>query len=289
MAGDDLHDGHGHSQPLSGELERRPDRKRGLGPFVTFIESERPNGVVATWESRRHRKSDRGGRAGPRGTWWAPRSRGWWIGVLFAVGSILFALGAAPGYVNVVGTRADSITFFVGSLFFTAAGFLQYRESVDFGAAEGVPHGWGRVFFFGPRQIDWWASAIQLIGTLFFNVSTANAVRIDLSTSAALHHVWRPDALGSVCFLVASSLAWFEVCHGWGSWSPRDLSWWITLLNLVGSVAFGVSAVAAYIVPMTGQLWNVELTNLGTFVGAVCFLAGAILLLPERTLASGAS
>jgi hypothetical protein len=287
MAADDLDDGYGHSQPLSGGLDLRPDRTRGFGPFVTFIESERPNGVVARWESRRHRKSDIGHRAGSRGTGWSPRSPGWWIGVLFAVGSVLFALGAVPGYVNVVGARTDSITFFVGSLFFTAAGFLQYRESVDFGEAEGVPSGWKRVFFFGPRQIDWWASAIQLIGTVFFNVSTANAVRIDLSTSAAVHHVWRPDALGSVCFLVASSLAWFEVCHGWGSWLPRDLSWWITLLNLVGSVAFGVSAVAAYIVPTTGQLWNVELTNLGTFVGAVCFLAGAILLFPERNLASG--
>ncbi len=26
-----------------------------------------------------------------------------------------------------------------------------------------------------------------------------------------------------------------------------------------------------------------SLSNLGTFIGAVCFLAGAILLLPERT------
>jgi hypothetical protein len=55
------------------------------------------------------------------------------------------------------------------------------------------------------------------------------------------------------------------------------------LLNLVGSIAFGVSAVASYIVPATGQLRNVELSNLGTFVGALCFLIGAILLLPERT------
>jgi hypothetical protein len=51
----------------------------------------------------------------------------------------------------------------------------------------------------------------------------------------------------------------------------------------VGSIAFGASAIASYIVPSTGQLWNVELTNLGTFVGAICFLVGAILLLPERT------
>ena len=51
----------------------------------------------------------------------------------------------------------------------------------------------------------------------------------------------------------------------------------------MGSVAFGVSAVASY-VTSSGQLLSVALTNLGTFVGAVCFLIGAVLLLPERTL-----
>ena len=57
------------------------------------------------------------------------------------------------------------------------------------------------------------------------------------------------------------------------------------MLNLVGSIAFGVSAVASY-VTSSGQLLSVALTNLGTFVGAICFLVGAILLLPERTLES---
>jgi len=37
------------------------------------------------------------------------------------------------------------------------------------------------------------------------------------------------------------------------------------------------------VVPATGQIRNAELSNLGTFVGALCFLAGAVLLLPERT------
>jgi hypothetical protein len=50
----------------------------------------------------------------------------------------------------------------------------------------------------------------------------------------------------------------------------------------VGSVAFGASAIASYVTP-NGQMLSVALTNLGTFVGAVCFLAGAALLLPERT------
>ncbi len=34
---------------------------------------------------------------------------------------------------------------------------------------------------------------------------------------------------------------------------------------------------------MTGQLINAERATLWTLVGAVCFLIGAVLLLPERT------
>ena len=262
-------------------VKDRGGREGGVGPFVTFVENVRPNGVVARWESRDHRKHLHGTlAAGP--TWWAPRARGWWIAVLFAVGSLLFALGALPGYASAVGTRWDTVTFFVGSLFFTAAAFLTYREAVDAGPqAPGAAR--RRFFVFQPRRIDWWATAVQLVGTLYFNISTGNAMRVDLSAQAANQHVWRPDAVGSICFLVASALAWFEVCHGWVAWRPRSWSWWITLANLIGSVAFGVSAVAGYVNPATGQLHNAERSNLGTFIGAVCFFAGALLLLPERT------
>jgi len=258
-------------------------RSRGFGPFVTLVESERPGELIERWDSRRHRKQAEIGKGGT--TWWAPRARGWWIGVLFAVGSVLFALGAVPGYAGAVGDSADAITFFVGSIFFTTAGFLQYREVVDTGP-DGPQRGWARVLNYSPSRIDWWATTIQLAGTLFFNVSTGHAMTTDLSAVAARQHVWRPDAFGSVCFLVASALAWFEVTHGWGSWDPRSLSWWIPLANLVGSVAFGVSAVAAFVIPANGDLLNVELSNLGTFVGALCFLGGALLLLPERTQSS---
>lgn len=205
--------------------------------------------------------------------------------MLFAVGSTLFALGAVPGFAGAAGVRADSVTFFVGSIFFTTAALLQYLETVD-----AVPNrsrqGWVRLFTYQSDRIDWWACAVQLVGTVYFNVSTGAAVSDNLSTEAARHHVWRPDAIGSVCFLVASALAWFEVCHGWGRWSPGDVSWWITALNLAGSVAFGASAVASYVVPSTGAVWNAQLSNLGTLVGALCFLVGAVLLLPERTAAT---
>ncbi len=270
--------------PPSGVAAGRPVRRSGgPGPFVTFIEYERPDGMVARWESRRHRKQEAGpGR--PGSTWWAPSARGWWIGVLFAVGSLLFALGATPGFVSAAGTKADAVTFFVGSLFFTSAAFLQYREAVD---DTGPPGPAGRTFVFRPGSIAWLATAVQLAGTLWFNLSTGFATADDLGASALRQHVWRPDALGSICFLVASGLAWFEACHGWAAWSPRSIGWWITLLNLAGSVAFGGSAVAAFVVPSTGRLLDEQLSNLGTFVGAICFLAGALLLLPERTGSPG--
>jgi hypothetical protein len=256
-------------------------RHHGLGG-ITYVDHRRPDGLVVRWESRHHRKHL--AHAGADGsTWWAPRARGWWIAVLFAVGSVLFALGSVPGYGSAVGARWDSVTYFIGSLFFTSAAFLTYREAVDAapGAQDNPAH--RRFFVYQPERIDWWATAVQFAGTLYFNVSTGVAVSADLTAQAAHQHVWRPDAIGSACFLVASLLAWYEACHGWAAWRPHSRSWWITLVNLLGSVAFGLSAVAGYISPATGQVRNLAGANLTTFAGAVCFLVGAVLLLPERT------
>jgi len=272
---------HADAEPPLTPAQPETTQERGFGPFVTFVVRKRPDGVIAHWESRAHRKHlHPDARRGS--TWWAPHDRDWWIGVLFAVGSLLFALGTVPAYVDAVGARPDALTFFVGSLFFTSAGFLQYREAVD--AAPRRPGATRRkVFVFLPGQIDWQATAVQLVGTLEFNVSTFAAIFAAVGTAQARHHVWRPDVFGSACFLVASLLAWFEVCHGWTAWQPRSLAWWITGVNLLGSVAFGFSAVASYVIPGTTELLSVPVTNLGTFIGALCFLAGAVLLLFERT------
>src|SRR5579871_5854534 len=163
------------------------DHAGRVGPFVTFVERERPGGALARWESRRHRKHPQEGPAAGS-TWWAPMARGWWIAVLFAVGSLLFALGAIPGYASAVGARWAAVTFFAGSLFFTAAGFLTYREAVDAGPHQpGTPR--RRFFVYQPHRIDWWATAVQLAGTLFFNISTGVAMVSDLSANAAHQHV----------------------------------------------------------------------------------------------------
>ncbi|MFF0750988.1 hypothetical protein [Streptomyces sp. NPDC004267] len=252
---------------------------RRAGAASTFVDRVRPDGAVVRWEARHYRKHRR---PAAGSTWWAPGARGWWIAVLFAVGSLLFAAGSLPGYTEAVGARGDTVTYFVGSLFFTTASFLCYREAVDAGPRALDPR-CRRVLVFQPRRIDWWATAIQLAGTLYFNVSTGVAMGSNVSATTAHQHVWRPDAIGSVCFLVASLLAWYETCHGWAAWRPASWDWWITLANLVGSVAFGFSAVAGYIDPVTGQVLDATGADSATLIGALCFLAGAVLLLPERT------
>jgi hypothetical protein len=257
----------------------RDDRYLSSGAPMTFVDRVRPDGSVVRWGSRPHRKHQQ---PAAGSTWWAPRARGWWIAVLFAIGSLLFGLGAVPGYASAVGARWDTVTYFAGSLFFTAASFLSYREAVD-AAPEGLNPAHRRFFTYQPGRIDWWATAVQFAGTLYFNVSCGVAMASDLSAATAHQHVWRPDAIGSVCFLVSSLLSWYEACHGWAAWRPTSYAWWITLVNLIGSIAFGISAVAGYINPVSGQVHNAARANTQTLIGAICFLIGAVLLLPERT------
>jgi hypothetical protein len=167
-------------------------------------------------------------------------------------------------------------------LFFTSASFLAYREAVDAAPPAREP-GRRRVLTEQAGRIDWWSTAVQLVGTVYFNVSTGIAMVTALSAQAAHRHVWRPDAIGSACFLVSSALAWYEACRGRLAWRPRSWSWWISLANLIGSLAFGVSAAAGYVDPVTGQVRDSGGADRQTLIGAVCFLVGSVLLLPERT------
>jgi hypothetical protein len=109
----------------------------------------------------------------------------------------------------------------------------------------------------------------------------SSASTTTISTGAGGSTWWAPGAVAwwiGVLFMVGSA------CF---AWRPHVRSWWIAALNMGGSMAFGVSAAAAHIVPDSGQPRHAELVNLGTFVGALGFLIGAFLLLPERTDSPG--
>jgi hypothetical protein len=199
------------------------------------------------------------------------------------IGSACFLVGGVVTQWSSGARSGIGIVFFVGSLFFTSAAYLQYSETVnvDHPLTPEVRRKRWRPASWEPGRIDWSAALIQLIGTLFFNVSTFAALNHSLSTHQLNTRVWAPDAFGSVAFLVSSELAFAEVCHRWLSFRNRTLSWWIVALNLLGSVAFGFSAVASLTEPDSGQAVAARLANAGTSVGGGCFLIGALLLMPE--------
>ena len=253
----------------------------GPRPFVTYEELRAPDGRVLRWGSRRHRKtrapSDR------EGVWWRPDRIGWWMGVLFAVGSTCFAVASIASQWSSVTRPGIGITFFVGSIFFTSAAALQFHEAIN--VQRGPEHlsrkAFRRWWSWEPKRIDWLAAAVQFVGTLFFNVSTFAAMNDALDANQELLRVWTPDVLGSICFLVASELAYAEVCNAWVCFRNRTLSWWIVALNMLGSVAFGVSAIASLVVPSTDEPVSAVIANAGTSWGAICFLIGALLLIKE--------
>jgi hypothetical protein len=249
----------------------------GPGPFVTSEVLRAPDGSLVRWRSRLHRK----GRAGPRdGVWWRPDRVSWWMGLLFAIGSACFALAAIVSQWASVSRPAIGGTYFVGSIFFTVAAYLQFSEAVnvEHGPVRGAARQRWRPASWEPRRIDWLASAIQLAGTLFFNVSTFTGMKHGFDARQSDLRVWTPDVFGSICFLVSSELAYAEVCHRWVCLRARSLSWRIVTLNLVGSIAFGVSAAASLIEPSTQEPASAAIANAGTAAGALCFLAGAIML-----------
>src|SRR3954471_4458960 len=51
------------------------------------------------------------------------------IAWLFMIGSACFVLGSVPAYADAVGGSADSLTYFVGSLFFTSASLSQLLQA----------------------------------------------------------------------------------------------------------------------------------------------------------------
>ncbi|HEU0249103.1 MAG TPA: hypothetical protein VFR48_00110 [Solirubrobacteraceae bacterium] len=204
------------------------------------------------------------------------------MSVLFACGSLCFALAALAAQWASASRPGIGVTFFVGSLFFTTAAYLQYSEAVNAPHARksGERQRW-RPASWEPRRIDWLAASVQLIGTVFFNLSTFTAMKHGLDTRQVNTRVWGPDALGSICFLVSSELAYAGVGGRWFSLRPRSPTWRIAALNLLGSLAFGVSAVASLLEPSSGEPISARIANAGTALGGVCFLIAALALLPE--------
>ena len=265
------------------------ERARGPGPFVTSEVLRRADGTEVRWGSRAHRKGAAVALASartpapPEPTWWRPRRRGWWMAVLFIIGATCFTVAAVASQWGSSSRPAVGVTFFVGSIFFTSASFLQYEEAVNVERRlepRTARRRW-RPVSWEPTRIDWLAASVQLLGTVFFNLSTFAGMKHGFDTAQSNRRVWAPDALGSICFLVSSELAYAEVCQRWLCVRFGSLSWRIVALNLAGSLAFGAAAIASLIEPSSGEPVSARVANAGTALGGVCFLLGALALMPE--------
>jgi hypothetical protein len=193
-----------------------------------------------------------------------PPSAAGWMALAFAVGSTAFLVGPFPGYLGLVGPVADAVTFFVGSLFFTVGGALQVGLAVP------------RRRDVGAGRAAWWTATVQFAGTIFFNITTFRALHTALTSPAYDHLVWRPDAFGSICFLISGLIAYRASARR--GWLPvrGPAGWWQPGLNLLGCLFFGIAAVAGYVVPSAGSMLDLAAANWNTAAGAACFLACAV-------------
>ena len=236
------------------------------------------------------RVAARGGGVDARLRAWWDRTPLWWIAVLFAIGSTCFLVAALASQWASVTRPGIAVTFFVGSIFFTTAAYLQHWLSVRAVTGRTPLRGPGRERLrlahpdtWPNAHVDALATLIQLVGTLLFNLNTYNAMDANLSTMEANLRVWTPDMLGSACFLVASALAFANGSRGWLAFRRRSRGWWINAVNLLGSIAFGAAAIASLIQPSTNEPVSAAIANGATALGALGFLVGALLLLPDAS------
>lgn len=279
---------------------------RSLGYFVTLLVENLPDGRQRISHARWHRKglppieldsegSLLSGRPDghPWRQLWAPARLAWWVAILFIIGSACFALGGfattwphlAPQLLTQDSTAG--VIFFVGSLFFTAAAWLQLEEAIngdlaDVDASAGGARAKWRWLAWKPHSAGYSAGLFQFAGTLLFNINTADAMLSQLTWWQEEFGIWAPDIIGSTFFLLSSYLAVVDVSHRAWSWQPRQLSWWIVMINLLGSIAFMVSAIASWYLPSSGDALWAWGASLYTLLGALCFFTASYLMIPEQ-------
>ncbi|BBX03431.1 hypothetical protein MMOR_43670 [Mycolicibacterium moriokaense] len=182
---------------------------------------------------------------------------------MFAIGSSLFALATVPGMSAIAGAGIANLLCFIGSWFFSTAGWMQLVLSGP------------------PMRIGWLSAATQFVGTILFNISTGSALWAH-AVAPERRFVWAPDATGSLAFLISGLLGVVAVTAAVGIVELKSRDWQGEWINLIGCVAFAVSALGAF-VSNSGVTEDALLANAGTFVGALCFLVAALVMLPRRS------
>lgn len=257
---------------------------RSVAGFVTY-RSFLHRGRVLQWRARQHRK---GLLRHPDQTtvpFWHSAAYNWWTGLSFSLGSLLFMLGATLSLIP-TGLSAPQVgmVFFAGSIPFTIAGFMQNFQAAnagDFSPERAVKQPRLRLFGWLPHNLGWLSTISQFFGTVAFNFNTFDAIHPASGWVEQDLTIWVPGLVGSVLFLISGYLAFMETSDGYWSWKPRDLDWWIVAINLLGCIFFMVAGIVSYVPSGTEPGWILKLANSQLWLGGLCFLIGAVLLMRE--------
>jgi hypothetical protein len=265
------------------------------GPFVTRIVHRRADGSTDVRNSRWHRKqfgSETSAKQRPKMLIWRPRVLNWWIALLFMIGSWHFVSGSVLTLAGSTYSQLIDLIFFVGSIFFTSAGYSQYYQAINApeeidGSGQTIAPPKRRFLAWQPHRLDFWATFPQFLGTLEFNISTFMAFA-NVRWLGYDILVWSPDYIGSVLFLISGIAAVVEFCHHFWCWQTGNLSWWIVIINFFGCVAFMISAVVAFVRPQPIFDNLATWATLFTLIGAACFFIAAYMMWPEMSAAEQA-
>lgn len=213
-----------------------------------------------------------------------PKTLTWWIGVLFMMGASGFVVASIVSLNDdsSVSDFTKNLTFFIGSLFFTAAAYLQYLESINADITNSEhftkdKKNWVWLAF-RHKNLGFLSSASQLMGTLFFNLNTFNSLYFSFTFLQEDLFIWMPNMIGSMLFIMSALFGWLEVSRDKHVKSFRSLSWWIIWINILGSIFFQLSAIKSYVLLNSGELIGPEALLEYTLYGAICFLIAAYLL-----------
>jgi hypothetical protein len=277
----------------------------GPRPFVSWVSYRLPDETSYLWESRHQRKGFGPRRVAerqpktkpPRSPWlrfWAPARLGWWVAVVFIVGSLLFIAGAAGSLVPHLfgGEHPMSVyaetCYFIGASLYTVSICGQLLESLNADDRIGpdrrsqAPEKF-RWFAFEPHRLEFMTPFVLLIGSLVFNFETVFALGSTVEVLPELW-LWESSMLGSVLFLVSACMQLAEAGHGYVRFRPRDLSWWVAVCFVLGSIGFIIGTLPGLEPPgfPTAEQGPGALTvKLGFLGGGIAFLVGSYLMLPE--------
>jgi hypothetical protein len=208
------------------------------------------------------------------------RRLNWTVAIAFTLGGSLFAIGAWVAQVGSGEAVTSASIYLAGGVFFSTGGYGSVLQAINEPAA--ADGGW-RWWSYRPLQLGWLAAFVLFSGTLAFGVSLVFSFMEGLSVRGENRLIWAPDMFGCVLFLVSGRLGMVALHAAATSWvQPRNLAWWIAVINQLGSILFFIAGLAAFTRPAIGSVVNVDVANWGTLLGALCFAVGGVMQAFDR-------